>query len=690
MSKVLIFSGTTEGRELAQVLSRNEISCDVCVATEYGSLVMPELQHVTVHEGRLNCEEMKALYKALGVEVVVDATHPYASIVTETIQESMEGTEISYLRLLRPRTASSHLDGDGNAYYASAEECANALLETEGTILLTTGSKDLGIYCKEQSLKKRLVVRVLPGMESLDLCYENGLDGKQIIAMQGPFSKEMNMALMREYNIRHMVTKESGHTGGVESKISAAEECHVKSHIICRPESFMEKALTMEEVCNHLESLLGASLKRGEFHITLAGIGCGSIEMMTQEVEKKIQNANYLFGASRMIENCNCRGQKYPYYLAKDIIPMLKEIRRSHSGDIRVVILFSGDSGFYSGASKMRDALLEEMDVKARDKSVNIEVLPGISSIQTLSARIGIPWQDAKILSFHGVEQARWIPEFIDALRYEKKVFFLTSGIKDIRRMAACIQEIHVEVKQLCCYLGYGLSYGEEEVYCITADSPEEMAGKLASLDREGLYVGAIVQEHPVRRPLMPELRDEEFIRDRVPMTKEEVRKLAISYMELSRDSIVYDIGAGSGSVALQIGLLSPELQIYALECNDLALNLIQRNKDYLNLENVQVVKAMAPDGISDLPPADAAFIGGSKGNLQEILEALYAKNSRMRVVMTAVSMESIVKMQSLLENLSIEDVSVSQVAVNRVNKLGEYHMLQANNPVFIFSFRFC
>ncbi|MCR5144107.1 MAG: precorrin-6A reductase [Lachnospiraceae bacterium] len=683
MGNILIFSGTTEGRELAEVLDRNSIDCHVCVATEYGSLVMPELPHVTIHEGRLDCKKMQKLYKKEKISVIVDATHPYANLVTSIIQKSVEDTDITYLRLLRPNTDADMTNPEGTAYYVSAEECANALLETEGNIFLTTGSKDLKMYCQDSSLRERLVVRVLPGLESLELCYENGLEGKQIIAMQGPFSKEMNLSLMQEYNIRHMVTKESGHTGGVESKISAAEECDVKTHIIRRPESNCEEALSMQEVCTRLEELLEVSLERRSLQITLAGIGCGTAESMTKEVRRAIEKADYVFGAPRMLETCVCNGQKYPYYLTEDILPELEEIQRDHCGEAHVVILFSGDSGFYSGASKIREALMEKFP------DVSLQILPGISSIQMLSARIGIPWQDAKILSFHGVSEERWIPQLLDAIRYEKKMFFLTSGLDNFKKMAECLRTLEF-AGQIHFYLGYALSYDEEKVYDFSTDQPIELAKQLESLEKDGLYVGAMVQDAPHRRPLAPELKDEDFLRDQVPITKEEVRKLVISQLELANDSIVYDIGAGTGSIAIQAAMMSPDITVYAVDCKESAVDLIQRNLSHFNIRNVHVRKACAPKGFMDFPAADCAFIGGNKGHLIDILYELQRINPKMRVVMTAVSMESIVEMQNALKLFSVTDVAVTQVSVSKVKELGSYHMLQANNPVFIFAFRFC
>lgn len=224
MNRIVIFSGTTEGRMLAQTLSENEIHCIVSVATEYGESVMPEMDGVTVHKGRMDLEEMQKFIAQSEVAAVVDATHPFATAVSENIRESLKNTEIPYIRLQR-ETSDIALNKDTIQENRSdvilcsdATECADFLSFTDGNILLTTGSKDLATYSRKEALKDRLFVRVLPGLESISLCEQNGICGKQIIAMQGPFSLEMNRALIRQFDIKYLVTKESGRTGGFLEK----------------------------------------------------------------------------------------------------------------------------------------------------------------------------------------------------------------------------------------------------------------------------------------------------------------------------------------------------------------------------------------------------------------------------------------------------------------------------------------
>ncbi len=186
-----------------------------------------------------------------------------------------------------------------------------------------------------------------------------------------------------------------------------------------------------------------------------------------------------------------------------------------------------------------------------------------------------------------------------------------------------------------------------------------------------------------------PGIPDSAFIRGDVPMTKEEIRVLSVCKLHLDANSVVYDIGSGTGSVAVEIARLSPNIAVYAVEVADEGISLINQNAANFGCKNIHVVQSLAPAGLEDLPAPTHAFIGGTKGNLKEILAALRVKNPKIRIVGTAVTLETVAEMQNALKNLSVSDVDIVQVSVSRAEKVGSYHMLKANNPVFIYSFTF-
>ena len=781
MKKVLIYAGTTEGRELAQELARERIYCDISVATEYGRQIMDEKisPYICILQGRMTAEQMRLKCENEQYLAVVDATHPFATEVSVNIRESLKGLDIPYFRLGREkipgeegerqagerqageRQAGERQTGEQQAeeqnymarkYFQNTAACVEALKKTEGKIFLTTGSKELSAFCREETIRKRLVVRVLPGMESLQECVRNGLEGRQIIAMQGPFSKEMNLAMIRQYQASVLVTKESGKTGGEDTKLAAAGEAQIPSYIILRPDE-KTPVTDMDEVLEQLrrlESVTDPSRKKTQegqdlfdlydtkteevvyqkvhecqenkeqekkqeqqrnLQITLAGIGMGAETLLTEEVRNRIAEADYVFGAKRMVESikklCKQNVKTYNCYLSKDIIPLIENIQENSA---KIVILFSGDTGFYSGCEKLYNKLCKH---KGMGKA---EVLPGISSLSVLSARTGISWQDAKILSTHGVEHALWKSRLLDAAKHEKKTFFLTSGVADVEEIGNLLSSEFAkeEWKNLKIYLGYQLSYPQEWVRCLTVDElcklmnrdhndgwqdslqnslqedpQDQLQDQLQDKPEEGLYAGMLINEQPKKHRLTPGYPDDVFIRGQVPMTKEEVRSVSICKLHLTEDAVVYDIGSGTGSVSVEIAALSPRVQVYAMEVNGEAVSLLEENCKQFGLHNVRCIRTKAPDGLEDLPVATHAFIGGSKGNLREILWTLYRKNNHMRIVVNAVSMETICQMQELLKELPVEQDEILQLSVTKTKQPGGYHMLQAANPVYIYAFTF-
>ena len=194
-----------------------------------------------------------------------------------------------------------------------------------------------------------------------------------------------------------------------------------------------------------------------------------------------------------------------------------------------------------------------------------------------------------------------------------------------------------------------------------------------------------------MQRRLTHGIADGQFIRDRVPMTKEEIREVSICKLRLKNGAVVYDIGSGTGSVAIEIAGISDDLQVYAVEQNPEAVSLIEKNKKEFELQNVTVVESKAPEGLDGLPMATHAFIGGSGGKLKEILASLRQINPKMRVVINAFSMETICEIKEILsmDNV-IKEEEVVQLQVSRAKKAGSHHLMQSENPVWICAFEFC
>ena len=242
--KILIFSGTADGRRLSRRLADRGAEVTVCVATEYGSEEQGEHAGIRVLTGRKNTEEIAALLS--GYELCVDATHPYAVRVSENIRAACESAAVPYKRLLRPAC-----EAKDAIFVSDTAEAAALLSKTEGKILLAIGTKELAAFRGLDPA--RLCPRVLPAQASLSACEAAGIPHRNIIAMQGPFSQELNTALIRQYNIAFLVTKDGGAEGGFPEKAAAAGETGAELIVLRRPE---EDGESYEEIVKACEELM--------------------------------------------------------------------------------------------------------------------------------------------------------------------------------------------------------------------------------------------------------------------------------------------------------------------------------------------------------------------------------------------------------------------------------------------------
>jgi len=249
--KVLIFAGTTEGRELHAELKKWGIDCRACVATEYGKRLLDGAQNVI--SGRLNARQMSALIKDDGFDIVVDATHPYATEVTENIAQACADSGCEYIRLLRHNSNS-----EDARRFDSLEEAVHYLNAMEGIVLSAIGSKELGKLKQLRGYAERVVARILPDAEAVAKCMDMGF--KKLICMQGPFTKEMNTAIIRQYGCSFLLTKDSGTQGGLEQKLEAAKEAGAEPLVIARPTE--EQGMTLSSVIQCIKSRVKITKKR--------------------------------------------------------------------------------------------------------------------------------------------------------------------------------------------------------------------------------------------------------------------------------------------------------------------------------------------------------------------------------------------------------------------------------------------
>ena len=279
--KVVIFGGTTEGRQLAGYLIQlnkqpkvQNIQVHVCVASEYGAQVLPEYDALKVHVGRLEQADMQEFLQKVQADICVDATHPYAVIVTQNIYQACKVVGVPYVRVRRemqeePQSTDSGMQMSGthiadaagkrytdetsdSIYVGDIQAAVDYLKGVTGNILITTGSKELHLYTQIPDYESRCTARVLPTRSVVEACTELGFTGKHLICMQGPFDLEMNLATLRYADADFMVTKASGKNGGYDEKCEAARAAGVQLVVIGRPKEQVEPVMSLAQAEEYL------------------------------------------------------------------------------------------------------------------------------------------------------------------------------------------------------------------------------------------------------------------------------------------------------------------------------------------------------------------------------------------------------------------------------------------------------
>jgi len=322
-------------------------------------------------------------------------------------------------------------------------------------------------------------------------------------------------------------------------------------------------------------------------------------------------------------------------------------------------VLVSGDCGFFSAAKTI---------IRDFSSLYEIEVVPGIGSVQYLSAKIKVPYDDAAIISLHGRDG-----NIVSKVAYNKKVFALTGGANGAGDIC----------RTLCKYGlgGVSVSVGER-LSCPGERIFTDRADKITDTVFNSLSV-MYVENPSAVNPHTP-LSDSDFTRGGVPMTKEEIRWLSIQKLGIGPRDIVFDIGAGTGSVSVEMARKAFDGFVYAIEAKEDACALVRENAAKHGAFNVEVVHGEAPGALENLPVPDKAFIGGSSGNMDGTLEKLVSLNPNIRIAASAIALQTLHQITEGFEKYGITGTDIICVNIAKSKKTGGYDMMMAQNPVYI------
>lgn len=387
----------------------------------------------------------------------------------------------------------------------------------------------------------------------------------------------------------------------------------------------------------------------------IIGTGPGCREFSTQKADAAMRSVDRVLGTSRVAE-------LYERCESLPLSELLEKLDRPFDGSTAVLV--SGDTGFFSVASRIDWDFSERYD---------IERIPGIGSVSYFSAKIGTAYEDARLISLHG-RRDRIVPY----VAYNRKTFALTGG--SVKAHDLCRDLFEAGMEMIGIVVGENLSYPEER---ILRGTPESLKDEVF----DGLAVVYFENQNAVD-PHVP-LRDGDFIRSEtihVPMTKEEVRWLAIAKLRISPKDVLYDIGSGTGSVAIEMARKACEGAVYVVESREEAVELIRRNRIRHGAYNISVKLRKAPDCLAELPAPDKAFIGGSSGEVDAIVKTLSEINPAIRIVATAISPQSLHEILEAFEEHGLHDIETICVNVAKSKRVGRYDIMSAQNPVYIVS----
>ena len=388
--------------------------------------------------------------------------------------------------------------------------------------------------------------------------------------------------------------------------------------------------------------------------ITIIGVGL-SENTITPEAREMIERADVLFGAPRVLELYKgLADRSYPYYLPDDVAAAVADEDAQE-----FAVLVSGDVGFYSAASGLCEVLA----------AYDLRLIPGISTVNAFFAKLKMPWQNAAFVSTHGHNM-----NVVDTVRRNRLTFCLTGN--NVKEIGAAMNRAGLGYIQT--HIGENLGTEQEQVY-------EAIAGDLSQREFSSLTVLLFVNEaFDDRTPCG--LPDSSFLRlAGIPMTKSEIRAIILSKLNLRPDFVCWDVGAGTGSVTVEMALNAYRGHVYAVEHREEAIPLIEQNCTAFHLGNVSNLCGKAPAALETLPAPDAVFIGGSRGEIGGIISAVLCINPDARIVISAVTLETVSLALAAFAQAGIEP-EIVQINVARGRQAGRLHLMEAQNPITILS----
>jgi len=398
--------------------------------------------------------------------------------------------------------------------------------------------------------------------------------------------------------------------------------------------------------------------------VSIIGMGMTTEDLTTKHLEI-IDTADILVGGKRLL-NLFKESKAWKKVIGKDIDGVVNFIRQEMKKQ-KVVVLASGDPLFFGIGKRIVDAI----------GANNTLIYPNISSVSATFARIKEPWDDVRVISLHGRKNEG---RLLKALEEENKIAVLTDPKNNPAWLAARLLENQILNYKICVLEALGSVSEKVNWYTLAEAARMKFAdpnmvvlkrSPIGTKDKERLFLGAPDNWYDHQKGLI---------------TKSEIRAIALSKLRLAIDHILWDLGAGSGSVAAEAALLISKGKIFAIEKNSERVAQIKNNKKRFGISNLKAIQAELPQGLEELPRPDRIFIGGGGKRLKSIITAAaqYLKPKGVMVINT-ILIPNVEAARATLEELDFE-TEVIQAQINRSRQMPWAERLEAQNPVWIIS----
>ncbi len=392
--------------------------------------------------------------------------------------------------------------------------------------------------------------------------------------------------------------------------------------------------------------------------LILVGGGSGTAEYLLPAAKQALEQVDCVIASERFLQLIKAK-KTSPMGSVSSLLEALPNwLERESLG-----IVVSGDPLLYSLCRTIMTCYPD----------LPIQVIPGIGSLQLLGAAFGLTMEDAAILSMHGRECTAG--KIACTVAEHSVTFFFCSQSQGPKEIAAALLAYGLEETEL--FVGANLTYPEQ---VLRHGTPAEWFDQ----ENPSLCVAAVknASPKPVMRPAL--LPDSAFLRNASPMTKEEVRAVILSKLRLQPDAVVWDLGAGTGSISIECARMCPFGSVYAVEYKETALEILEKNKAYFQTEHLTIIPGRAEEQIKLLPVPDCVFIGGSSGTMAQLVGFICTLPKKVRLVVSAVTLETQAELYSLLKDLP--RFEVIQIAVSCGKQVGRYRVLDSNHPILLFS----